>query len=80
MCVVDLAVDVVSPYVSSAWRAPLHTQLRAVCEPQQTALRGSRNAVEEERFCFDYQNRLAQYSRYIEPVPISNHIKPQLCW
>ena len=55
-----------------AWRAPLHTQLRAVCEPQQTAQRGSRNAVEEERFCSDYQNRLTQYSRYIEHVPISN--------
>ena len=55
-----------------AWRAPLHTQLRAVCEPQQTALRGSRNAVEEKRFCSDYQNRLTQYLRCIEPVPISN--------
>ena len=37
-----------------AWRAPLHTQLRAVCEPQQTALCGLRNAVEEERFSSDY--------------------------
>ena len=37
-----------------AWRAPLHTQLRAVCGPQQTALRGLRNAVEEEIFSSDY--------------------------
>jgi len=31
-----------------AWRAPLH--IRAVCEPRQTLLCGSRNAVEEESF------------------------------